>query len=123
MPVAEPARLALAWSKIPGVSLRRFWKACEAAGGWREIVGGDPSRWAGVVRSETAARLLARPFEVDVADEVAATDRSGTRLLTALGAPELAYSRASFGAGSIARVDSLGPLFPKEANEPVAGSA
>jgi methionyl-tRNA synthetase len=45
------------------------------------------------------------------------------RLLTALGAPELAYSRASFGAGSIARVDSLGPLFPKDANEPVAGSA
>jgi len=87
MPVAEPARLALAWSKIPGVSLRRFWKACEVAGGWREIVGGDPSRWAGVVRSETAARLLARPFEVDVADEVAATDRSGTRLLTALEGP------------------------------------
>jgi len=87
MSVAESARLALAWSKIPGLSPRRFWRACEAAGGWREIVGGDPSRWAGVVRSETAARLLARPFDIDVAEEIAATDRSGTRLLTALEGP------------------------------------
>ncbi|HKB71044.1 MAG TPA: DNA-processing protein DprA [Thermoanaerobaculia bacterium] len=81
MPVAETARLALAWSKIPGLSLRRFWKACDAAGGWRELVGGEPSRWAGVVRSETAARLLARPFDVDVSAEVAAAERSGFRLL------------------------------------------
>src|SRR5512142_2045971 len=87
MPVTEVARLALAWSRIPGVSLRRFWKACEAAGGWREIVGSEPSRWAGVVRSETAARMLARPFDVDVSSEIAATERSGTRLLTALEGP------------------------------------
>ncbi len=87
MPVAEAARLALAWSKVPGVSLRRFWKACDAAGGWREIVGGDPSRWAGVVRSETAARILARPFDVDVSAEIAATERSGTRLLTPFEGP------------------------------------
>ncbi|HET7453147.1 MAG TPA: hypothetical protein VFL12_10425, partial [Thermoanaerobaculia bacterium] len=61
MPTPESARLALAWSKIPGLSLRRFWRACDAAGGWQALAGGDPSRWSGVVRSETVAAMLARP--------------------------------------------------------------
>ena len=87
MPVSEAARLALAWSKIPRLSLRRFWKACEAAGGWRDLVGGDPSRWEAVVRSETAARLLTRPFEIDVAGEVAAAERSGFHLLNPFDGP------------------------------------
>lgn len=87
MSVAEAARLALAWSKIPGLSVRRFWKACEAVGGWREIVGGDPSRWEGVVRSETAARRLARPFEIDVSAELASGERAGLRLLNPFEGP------------------------------------
>jgi DNA processing protein len=111
MSVAESARLALAWSKIPGVSLRRFWRACDAAGGWRGIVDGDPSRWAGVVRSETAARMLARPYDVDVSAEIAATERSATRLLTALEGPYPALLReipdaplVLWGAGDVERL-------------------
>ena len=93
MPTSETARVALAWSKIPGLSLRRFWRACEAAGGWRALVGGEPARWSGVVRSETAAAMLARPFEIDVAAELAAAERSGFRLLTPFEEPYPALLR------------------------------
>ncbi len=93
MALPESTRFALAWSKIPGLSLPRFWRACEAAGGWTALPGGDPSRWAGVVRSETAAAMLARPFAIDVAGEIAAAERTGFRLLTPFEGPYPALLR------------------------------
>jgi methionyl-tRNA synthetase len=49
---------------------------------------------------------------------------STQRLLAALGAPDLSLARASFGAGSVERVEALEPLFPKkDAGEPAVNTA
>ncbi len=49
---------------------------------------------------------------------------STERLLAALGAPDLSFAGASFGAGSVRDVQPLGPLFPKkEAGEPAGQAA
>ena len=44
---------------------------------------------------------------------------SSERLLAALGAPELSFAAAEFGAGTISRVRALESLFPKDL--PAAG--
>ena len=47
-----------------------------------------------------------------------------SKLLSALGTPDLAYARAGFGDGSVERVEKLEPLFPKrEADEPAVSAA
>jgi methionyl-tRNA synthetase len=49
---------------------------------------------------------------------------STERLLATLGAPELSFKGAGFGAGSIVRVQALEPLFPKkDAGEPAGQAA
>jgi methionyl-tRNA synthetase len=49
---------------------------------------------------------------------------STERLLATLGAPELSFDGAGFGAGSIVRVQALEPLFPKkDAGEPAGQAA
>jgi DNA processing protein len=93
MSASETSRVALAWSKMPGLSLRRFWKAHETAGGWRALIGGDPGRLAGAVRSETLARAITRPFEIDVSAEVDAALRSGATILTPFEGPYPALLR------------------------------
>jgi methionyl-tRNA synthetase len=47
---------------------------------------------------------------------------STTKLLGALGAPDLSLAGAAFGAGAIARVEALEPLFPKTAAAGDAGA-
>jgi DNA processing protein len=87
MTVSESARAALAWSKIPELSLRRFWKAHEAAGGWRELIEADPGRLAGLLRSEALARAITRPFDLDVSSDLAAAERSGGAMLNPFEGP------------------------------------
>ena len=93
MPISEEARVALAWSKVPGLSLRRFWKAHESVGGWRALIGADPARLVDSTRSLSAARSLARPFEIDISEELAAVERAGVALLQPFDGPYPALLR------------------------------
>lgn len=81
MTITEATRVALAWSKIPGLTPRRFWRLHEAAGGWRALIGADPESLVAAARSETVARAVARPFDADVSAEIAAVERVGITLL------------------------------------------
>jgi DNA processing protein len=93
MSISEGTRVALAWSKVPGLSLRRFWKAHEVSGGWRALIGADPERIAQAVRSFEVARTVARPFEIDVAEELAAAERAGVTILNPFEGPYPALLR------------------------------
>jgi len=84
---AEAARVALAWSKVPGLSLRRFCKMHEAAGGWRQLIGADPGPLSAAARSEARARAATRPFEIDVSAEVAAAEGAGVAILNPFEGP------------------------------------
>lgn len=86
-PADEAVRVALAWSRMPGLSPRRFWKLHERAGGWRALVGADPEPLASAVRSEAVARSATRPFDVDVSGELAAARRAGVAILNPFDGP------------------------------------
>ena len=84
---SDALRAAIAWTKIPGLTPRAFWGAHAAAGDWRALIGADPSRFSGIVRSEAAARALTRPFEIESSAEIAAARKSGASLLTPFEGP------------------------------------
>lgn len=84
---SEAERAALAWTKVPGLTPRRFWSAHAAAGGWRQLIGADPASLAEAAGSEAIARPLTRPFDIDVTGELAAARRAGATLLTPFEGP------------------------------------
>jgi len=86
-PADEALRVALAWSRIPGLTLRRFWKLHEVAGGWRRLIGADPEPLVSAARSEPVARAATRPFDVDVSEDLAAARRAGVAILNPFEGP------------------------------------
>src|SRR5580765_3861260 len=83
----EATRVALAWSRMPGLSPRRFWKLHEAAGGWRGLIGADPLPLVPAARSEALARAATRPFDVDVTGDLAEARRAGVAILNPFEGP------------------------------------
>src|SRR5450759_5214045 len=83
----EAVRAALAWRKVPGLSPRRFWRACELVGDWRELPGAAPARFSAILPSEEARLLMTHPFDVDVSAELAAASQSQATLLTPFEGP------------------------------------
>jgi DNA processing protein len=83
----EATRVALAWSRMPGLSPRRFWKLQEAAGGWRGLIGADPLPLVPAARSEALARAATRPFDVDVTGDLAEARRAGVSILNPFEGP------------------------------------
>jgi DNA processing protein len=72
---------------MPGLSLRRFWKLHEAAGGWRGLIGADPLPLVPAARSEALARAATRPFDVDVTGDLAEARRAGVSILNPFEGP------------------------------------
>lgn len=87
MKVPDSTRAALAWSRMPRVTLHRFWEAVTRVQGWRALIGSDPSLLEPVFRSHEIAFAVTRPFEVDILPELAAARRAGARILTPFEGP------------------------------------
>src|SRR5215472_8489849 len=83
----DSARAALAWSKISGLTPRRFWAALATVGDWRDLIGADPGPLASTVRSAAVARALTRPFEIDISAELEAIRSARSTLLTPFEGP------------------------------------
>jgi DNA processing protein len=78
---------------MPGLSLRRFWKLHETAGGWRGLIGADPRPLVAAARSEAVARAATRPFDVDVSEDLAAARDAGVSILNPFEGPYPALLR------------------------------
>ena len=117
---SEAVRAALAWRKIPGLSTRRFWRACAQAGDWRGILAADPDLFASILPSPEARSRLTRPFDIDVSEELESAVRSGCALLTPFegpyprllreipDAPLLLFARGDLGGLSLPAVGIVG---------------
>ena len=87
MKISDAVRAALAWSRIPGLTPRRFWQCAELCGGWRELLGADPSLFGRIIPLTESIRALVSPDDSRVPEELAALERSGAFLLTPFEGP------------------------------------
>jgi DNA processing protein len=83
----DAVRAALAWRKVPGLTARRFWRACARAGGWTKLAGADPSLFGDILPDERTRRGLTTPFGIDVSSELAAAEEARATLLTPFEGP------------------------------------
>ncbi|MGH9441344.1 MAG: DNA-processing protein DprA [Thermoanaerobaculia bacterium] len=116
----DAVRAALAWRKVPGLSPRRFWRACARAGAWTKLPDSDPSLFGDILPSERTCRELTRPFDIDVSSELAAAREAKATLLTPFegpyprllreipDAPLVLYARGDLGRLSLPAVGIVG---------------